>query len=303
MERDNFVFFASWIDVLGDMTNEEKLEYLWSIIKYGLSGEMPETSRYVKGALTFVKRDIDTAQERYDAICERRREAGRKGAAKTNANRGKSQQMAANADFVETNSANNSNTQHKEKEKDKVKVKDINISSSTNVKEDLSQTSVRDAASSVNIKAFIECWNNIVVTYNSNMKPLRRIGAGTMLQQKVQARVREYGKQVVLEVMTKAAQSDFLNGRTGGNQAKVFAFDWIMCPNNFQKIYNGNYDNQQHTPTQSDKDRRYAEALAEEQRMQEEREREREKAKLNAVPWSPDYVQQYEEKQIHHNND
>ena len=57
----------------------------------------------------------------------------------------------------------------------------------------------------------------------------------------VNARLSEYGTQAVLDTIDKAAASKFLNG--GGNNGFIANFDWIFRPNNFPKIYEGNYDN------------------------------------------------------------
>lgn len=52
----------------------------------------------------------------------------------------------------------------------------------------------------------------------------------------IKARVKEYGKQAIVTVIDKAAESNFLNN---GN----FDFDWIFRPNNFPKVLEGKYDN------------------------------------------------------------
>ena len=59
------------------------------------------------------------------------------------------------------------------------------------------------------------------------------------------ARVREYGIDAVREVISKAAQSDFLNG--GGGRGFIASFEWIFRPNNFPKVLDGNFDNRQTT--------------------------------------------------------
>jgi dnaD domain protein len=59
------------------------------------------------------------------------------------------------------------------------------------------------------------------------------------------ARVREYGIDAVREAITKAAQSDFLNG--GGGRGFIASFEWIFRPNNFPKVLDGNFDNRQTT--------------------------------------------------------
>lgn len=54
----------------------------------------------------------------------------------------------------------------------------------------------------------------------------------------IDARVREYGVDKVVLMIDKAASSAFLNGSSGW----MASFDWIMRPNNFIKVLEGNYD-------------------------------------------------------------
>ena len=53
----------------------------------------------------------------------------------------------------------------------------------------------------------------------------------------VRARIRTYGKEAFMEAIIKACTSDFLA------TAQWFSFDWLVCPNNFDKVISGNYDN------------------------------------------------------------
>lgn len=57
------------------------------------------------------------------------------------------------------------------------------------------------------------------------------------------ARRKDFGEEAIKEVIIKAASSRFLNG---DNDRGFFAtFTWIFKPRNFQKIYEGNYDNRE----------------------------------------------------------
>ncbi len=53
----------------------------------------------------------------------------------------------------------------------------------------------------------------------------------------VRARIRTYGKEAFAEAILKACASDFLSSQ------QWFSFDWLICPNNFDKVISGNYDN------------------------------------------------------------
>ena len=58
----------------------------------------------------------------------------------------------------------------------------------------------------------------------------------------IRARVKDFGVAGFEEMVRKAYRSDFLKGN--GKQGFVASFDWMIRPNNFQKIIEGNYDNQ-----------------------------------------------------------
>ena len=57
----------------------------------------------------------------------------------------------------------------------------------------------------------------------------------------VRARIREHGIDAVYEMITKASQSDFLNGKS--RSGWIADFTWLFRPSNFQKVLEGNYDN------------------------------------------------------------
>jgi hypothetical protein len=80
----------------------------------------------------------------------------------------------------------------------------------------------------------------------------------------IRARVREYGKEALHEVVLKAASSNFLKGSNAkGWSAK---FDWMILPTNFEKILSGNYDNNKasnrDTEFSEDFERNIAEGIA-----------------------------------------
>lgn len=65
----------------------------------------------------------------------------------------------------------------------------------------------------------------------------------------IRARVAQFGKKALEEVILKAAASDFLKGQ---NQRGFTAtFDWLILPKNFEKVLSGNYDNKDGQPRSS----------------------------------------------------
>lgn len=59
----------------------------------------------------------------------------------------------------------------------------------------------------------------------------------------LKARAREHGKKALVDIMDKVLESDFLCGRVENNRPFVASFDFIFKQSNFNKILEGNYEN------------------------------------------------------------
>lgn len=85
----------------------------------------------------------------------------------------------------------------------------------------------------------------------------------------IDARVREYGLEKVKMMIDKAARSSFLNGSNGW----MANFDWIMRPNNFVKVLEGNYDDRKKSTNQGAEQGYYQDTVNLMQRLNSERAR------------------------------
>lgn len=85
-----------------------------------------------------------------------------------------------------------------------------------------------------------EHWNNVCV----------KLPAVTVMSKKrmatVKARVKEHGLEAIFSAIDKTGKSDFMNGQN--NKGWRASFDWIMRPENFVKVLEGNYDNATFNP-------------------------------------------------------
>lgn len=89
------------------------------------------------------------------------------------------------------------------------------------------------------VKDFKDFFNGTMSEADAIIPRVQVIGG--QRKQYLLARLREYGKDTVEDVVRKAAVSDFLNGKN--SKAWVATFDWMFRPNNFPKVLDGNYDN------------------------------------------------------------
>ena len=75
-------------------------------------------------------------------------------------------------------------------------------------------------------------------------------------QSMINARVREHGEEAVFEMIRKASESDFLNGKN--NRGWTATFDWLFLPSNFQKVLEDNYRNNETNSTNNEREQRAA---------------------------------------------
>jgi hypothetical protein len=127
----------------------------------------------------------------------------------------------------------------KEKEENKEKKEKAILTDSLIEREPDGSLSVTTDVPSVSTKAVVEFFNNTIKECGSIMPPVKVIRG--LREGYLNARIREFGIEAVYETITKAARSNFLNG--GGGHGFIADIDWILRPNNFIKVYEGNYDN------------------------------------------------------------
>lgn len=85
--------------------------------------------------------------------------------------------------------------------------------------------------------------NKAVVKEYNNIPELSSVAKLTDKRTKsINARIKDYSYEQVIDVIAMVSKSDFLRGINGDWKCN---FDWIMNPNNFVKILEGNYKNKE----------------------------------------------------------
>ena len=132
-KKDTFVFNVKWYDVIKVYPAETRLEVIEAILCYASTGEVPQLGAVANVAFGFIKMEMDYNAARYDAIVERRRAAGRKGAMVTNAKHNPAK--AANAGIAEQNRQSSANVGHNDNDNENVNDNDSKIEKENVVKE------------------------------------------------------------------------------------------------------------------------------------------------------------------------
>ncbi len=151
--------------------------------------------------------------------------------------------LQCNADVTECNVAVTSCNTEKEIETDteKSKEKKKNTEDRGEVKTEgtISDEIVCQTQSvSLDVKEVAEAWNDL---QGLGIKPVSKMSASSTRYKALSARIREHGKDKVLEAIENIKASNFLQGMN--DKGWVITFDWFVKPNNFVKVLDGNYSN------------------------------------------------------------
>lgn len=91
----------------------------------------------------------------------------------------------------------------------------------------------------------IDEWNGLGVS------PISRLTSGTNRYAMLNARLKEYGLETVLQAIWNVRVSAFLRGQN--KDGWTITFDWFVKPNNFVKVLEGNYTDKEGQPKQNAK--------------------------------------------------
>ncbi|MDD7374044.1 MAG: hypothetical protein PUG61_09600 [Sarcina ventriculi] len=89
----------------------------------------------------------------------------------------------------------------------------------------------KDILVSKNLIPIVEEWNNLNLSKVKSVK-------GNRLKI-LNARIKEYGINSIIEAIKSINKSSFLKGQNNKNW--IITFDWLIKPNNFPKVLEGNY--------------------------------------------------------------
>lgn len=259
---DSFIIYTSYLKIFEQLTDAQLGQLTRHMLSFAKTGEEPNIEDpIVKLSFAFIKDDMERNKRKYEEKCERLRANARKrwdNKKQLDAEAGegiqkhtdvyKSMQMHANAQIAMHNDNeyvnDNDNDNEYDNDNDVSKETDNNIPSKEGLS--ISENPKVDPAkrcAKIDFAAIKEYWNT---KHDQSGSVMRRL---TLMSDQrkgnVRSRIREYGGdvQMVYKAIDKAMASDFMNGKNG--KGWVASFDWMMCPSNFPKVLEGNYDNEQ----------------------------------------------------------
>ena len=256
--NDSFILYTSYYAIIEGLTDEQLGKLMRAIFIYARDGEVINLEPTLRMAFAFIKDDMERNQAKYNEKREKLRANAQKRWQKKQLDANavepqqkhtkacKSMQLDANAEIAlhNDNVYDNDNVYVNDNVNDVSKETDNNIPSKegSSISENPKVDPVKRCAK-IDFAAIKEYWNT---RHDQSGSVMRRL---TLMSDQrkgnVRSRIREYGGDVqkVYKAIDKAMASDFMNGKNG--KGWVASFDWMMCPSNFPKVLEGNYDNEQ----------------------------------------------------------
>lgn len=247
--NDSFILYTSYYALIEGLTDEQLGQLTRAIFLYARDGKSIKLEPVVRMAFVFIKDNIERNQDKYQAKCEKNRQI----ALERERKKREAREKADNTNVHERSRTCENNTNvHERSPYDNEYVNDNDVSKETDnnipSKEgsSISENPKVDPAkrcAKIDFSAIKEYWNTKHDQSGSTMRRLTLMSE--QRKSNVRARIREYGGDVqnVYKAIDKAMASDFMNGKNG--KGWVASFDWMMCPSNFPKVLEGNYDNEQ----------------------------------------------------------
>lgn len=249
--NDSFILYTSDYQLIEGLTDEQLGQLTRALFTYARDGEIIKLDPVVRMAFVFIKDKIDRNQAKYQKKCERlRANAQKRWGMQKDANdteacnpiqkhtkEYKSMQLHTKGCLYDSDSDSDSDSDVSKETDNNIPSKE-GSSISENPKVDPAKRCAK-----IDFAAIKEYWNT---KHDQSGSVMRRL---TLMSDQrkgnVRSRIREYGGdvQMVYKAIDKAMASDFMNGKNG--KGWVASFDWMMCPSNFPKVLEGNYDNEQ----------------------------------------------------------
>lgn len=109
----------------------------------------------------------------------------------------------------------------------------------------VNNTISKDIVCSTKVQLIIDEWNSL------GLNKVVSISPGTNRSKSLNARIKEYGEDSVINAIRNISNSSFLKGQNKNNW--VITFDWLIKPNNFIKVLEGNYDDTKNKVVENNK--------------------------------------------------
>lgn len=249
---DRFTFKTYWAAMIKMLPEAEQLQVYNAVIAYASMGMLMELSGQAQHVFDVIRADVDVEMEKAKELSAKRKEAGRKGGeAKAGVANAKQLPSKCQANAI-ANAKQNSSICYEEKETEKERDEAVSLlpapsslpqAEKEKDKEKETFVGLCDSDGDVRVKVtamdYARIWNEHCPSFPKvlSMNDDRRKRLKLRLQEMQKITGRPPG-EIFTECADRLQASDFTK------DGSWCTFDWLVKnPNNWLKVYEGNYDN------------------------------------------------------------
>lgn len=89
------------------------------------------------------------------------------------------------------------------------------------------------------VRRIVDEWNTLE---KFGIQPVKRLANNSDRYKMLIRRINEYSEEDVLQAIENIKHSKFLQGKSNSRKTWVITFDWFVRPNNFPKVFEGQYN-------------------------------------------------------------
>lgn len=244
MGKTTFVLGSAWAQRMLEVPDDDFANIVKAVFKYAVTGEREPMFGLYKVLVDEMTDFIAENNEKYAAVCEKRREAGSIGgkqkqanAKQTVANATKCYQMVSKTKQI---GYDNDNDNDNGNDNDNV------LTGETLEKGCFATGKENERKRSEEVRKVVDAWNTL-----PNVPAVKKIDTGRDCFKMLNARLDKYGIDLVLEAIENVRRSEFLQGQ--GGRGWRADFSWFVKPNNFPKVLEGKYNDTESAVKQPEK--------------------------------------------------
>lgn len=228
-EKQSFVIYRNWMEMVMGLPDDEALDLTRTIFAYCLNRDY-EPGTVAAAIFDTIEPMIESDIEKWHRTCEIRAAVGSKGGKQKVANA--KQTVAIGKQLVAIG---------KQKQADNDTDNDtdtVNDNDTVSVNESVPKKEDAIASKKEIVAALVAKWNSY--TERGKIPLVRFVSVDSKTGKSVLQRYEERGQEEVLQVIDAVFRSDYLKGYINGWCAK---FDWVFLKTNYEKVLNGNFEN------------------------------------------------------------
>ena len=240
--KESFVLYTSQYEAIADLSVQQKGELFDALFQYVSTGNVPTfTDPATRMAFNFMRIQIDRDTNKYEDVCNKRREAVNKRweKARKSADGKKVDTKVSNSKQKNTKDTNVKSVLHNDNDNDNDNdgnTKCISLGDTAELTKKEKEKKEALAVEENRFMAFLRYFNQQIAASGSSIRPCRELDNDR--RSALRRIFAKYSSDDIKLAVRNIMYSNYANGRTSARK-KAADLDWLLKPANFKHAFEG----------------------------------------------------------------